>query len=171
MYIKSISDLAEDEIDKKNLDELYKYFSNNKAGLIPYQDRGLKIPKPPEGLEYHKLGTMEHHVCDGAAKRMKHQKASWSKAGAGNLGRILCIKVCGSIHDTLSNLSKVVLSERYSEKIEKVLSEAKTPVKDGKGYRYPVNGSIPFKDCFSTNGRKAIIGMLGERSYTDLMYR
>jgi hypothetical protein len=171
LYIKSISELSEEESEKKKLGELYEYFSNNKEGLIPYQERGLKIPTPPEGLEYHNLGTMEHHVCDGAAKRMKHQKASWSKVGAGNLGRILCIKMCGSIYDTVSSLSKVVLPERFTEKIEGVLSAAKAPVKDGKGYYYPVNGSVPFKETFVTNGRKAIITMLSDKGGADLIYR
>ena len=163
LYIKSISELSEDGNEKKKLSELHEYFSSNRDGLIPYQERGLKLPKPPEGLEYRNLGTMEHHVCDGAAKRMKHQKASWSKKGAGNLGRILCIKVCGTIYEKVSSLSRVALPERFSEKIEEVLSAAKAPMKDGKGYCYPVNGGIPFTDTFATNGRKAIIRMLGDR--------
>ena len=29
------------------------------------------MPEPSEGLEYRNLGTMEHHVCDGAAKAPK----------------------------------------------------------------------------------------------------
>ncbi|MGI6734044.1 MAG: hypothetical protein ACOX4J_07760 [Anaerovoracaceae bacterium] len=49
---------------------------------------------------------MEHQVCDGAAKRMKHQKASWSKQGASNLGQILCKKVCGKLHQTVTSSIK-----------------------------------------------------------------
>lgn len=171
VYIKGISELAEEEADKKKLKELYEYFSNNKEGLIPYQERGLKLPSPPEGLEYRNLGTMEHQVCDGAAKRMKHQKASFSKAGAANLGHILCKKVCGNLYETITSLSRTLFPERYTEKIEEVLSAAKASVKDGKGYHYPVNGGIPFKESFVTNGSKAILNMINDRSSVDLIYR
>lgn len=105
-------------------------------------------------------------MCDGAAKRMKHQKASWSKEGAGNLGRMLCVKMCGSLYERVSSLSRTALPACYSENIEAVLSAAKAPKKDGKGYSYPLNGSIPFANTYVTNGRKAIMQMLGERSLT-----
>jgi hypothetical protein len=169
-YVKGITELAEEETEKKKLKELYEYFSSNKEGLIPYQERGLKLPEPPEGVEYRNLGTMEHQVCDTAAKRMKHQKASWSKSGAGNLGRILCRKVCGNLYDTVTTLSRMALPERYIETIEEVLSAAKAPKKDGRGYLYPVRGRNPFTEAFMTNGRKAILSMLGDRSGSELIY-
>lgn len=171
IYIKGISELTGEETEKKKLKELYEYFSSNKEGLIPYQERGLMLPTPPKGLEYRNLGTMEHHVCDGAAKRMKHQKASWSKAGAENMGRLLCKKVCGNLYDTITSLSRTVLPERYIEKIEEVLSAAKAPKKDGRGYQYPVRGKMPFTEAFMTNGRKAILNILGDRSSSELIYR
>jgi hypothetical protein len=89
-YLRWIGEQEEEPDEQKKLLKLYQYFRSNQEGLIPYQERGLKLPSPPVGVEYRNLGTMEHHVCDGAAKRMKHQKASWSKQGASNLGRILC---------------------------------------------------------------------------------
>lgn len=171
LYIKGITELAEDEVEKKKLKELHKYLHSNKEGLIPYQERGLKLPAPPEGVEYRNLGTMEHHVCDGAARRMKHQKASWSKQGAANLGRILCKKVSGKLHETVLSLSKTVLPERYIETIEEVLSAAKAPLKDGRGYQYPVTGKKPFTGTFVTNGRKAILNMLSNRNCSELIYR
>lgn len=170
-FIKGIAEIAEEEVDRKNLMGLYEYFSNNKEGLLPYQERGLLLPEPPEGVEYRNLGTMEHHVCDGAAKRMKHQKASWSKAGAGNLGRLLCRKVCGSLYETVTSLSRVTLPEHYTERIEEILSAARAPKKDGKGYLYPVRGRRPFTGAFMTNGRKAILGLLENRSCSELIYR
>jgi len=170
-YVKGITELAEEETEKKKLKELYEYFSSNREGLIPYQERGLNLPITPKGLEYRNLGTMEHQVCDGAAKRMKHQKASWSKAGAANLGRILCKKACGNLYDTITTLSRTVLPERFTEKIEEVLSAAKAPTKDGRGYLYPVRGSRPFTGTSLTNGRKAILSMLSDRYSTELIYR
>jgi len=171
LYIDGISQLALEEIEKTRLKDLHTYFSSNKEGLIPYQERGLKLPRPPKGLEYRNLGTMEHQVCDGAAKRMKHQKASWSKEGAANMGRILCIKACRNLYRAVTTLSKTVLPERYTETIEEVLSAAKTPIRDGKGYLYPVRGKDPFNGTFVTNGRKAILNMISERSSTELIYR
>lgn len=170
-YIKGISELTQEEAEKKKLTELYEYFSNNKEGLIPYQERGLKLPTPPKGVEYRNLGTMEHQVCDGAAKRMKHQKASWSKAGAENMGRLLCKKACGNLYDTITTLSRTLLPERYIETIEEVLSSTKAPKKDGRGYLYPVRGKTPFTEAFMTNGRKAILSMLNDRSGSELIYR
>ena len=170
-YIKGIAELAEEEAAKKRLMELYGYFSSNKEGLLPYQERGLKIPEPPEGVAYRNLGTMEHHVCDGAAKRMKHQKASWSRAGAGNLGRLLCRKVCGSLYETVTSLSWRSLPEHYTEKVEEVLSAARAPKKDGKGYLYPVRGGRPYEGAFVTNGRKAVLNLLENRNCSGLIYR
>ena len=171
IYIKRMAEIAEEEMEKKKLHELHEYFHSNKEGLIPYQERGLQLPTPPAGIEYRNLGKMEHHVCDGAAKRMKHQKASWSKQGAANLGRILCKKVCGNLHETIRSLSRTMLPERYAETIEENLSAAKAPPKDGKGYQYPITGKSPFKDTFLTNGRKAILRMLNDRSGAELIYR
>lgn len=171
LYIKSKSILAENEKEQKKLTELYEYFKNNKEGLIPYQERGLNLPKPPKGVVYRNLGTMEHHVCDGAAKRMKHQKASWSKKGAENMARLLGIKTCGNLPSTVTSLVRTMLPEHYTEVIEEVLSAGKAPKKDGKGYLYPAKGNHPFADTFMTNGRKAILGMLGDRTATELVYR
>lgn len=171
LYIKDISELAEDEAEKKKLAELHEYFSSNKDGLIPYQERGLMLPEPPVGVEYRNLGTMEHQVCDSAAKRMKHQKASWSKKGAANLGRILCRKTCGTLYETITSLSRAVLSERYTEEIEGVLSATKAPKKDGRGYQYPVRGCRPYVGAFLTNGRKAILDMFNYRHSTELSFR
>ncbi len=159
-FIWEAAENAKDERNEKNLKKLYVYFYNNKEGLTPYQERGIKLPEPPTGLVYRNLGTMEHHVCDSAAKRMKHQKASWSKRGALNMARILNIKICGDLHQRVTGLSKTVLPAHYTEVIEEVLSAAKVPAKEGKGYNYPVVGSAPLANTFMTNGRRAILGLL-----------
>ena len=170
-YLKAIAGIEEDEKERKKLFEIYTYFKNNRDGLVPYQERGLKIPTPPKGVSYRNLGTMEHHVCDAAAKRMKHQKGSWSISGATNMSKILCIKATSSVYEKISQLATTTLPERYTEKVEEVLSAAKAPDKVGKNYRYPVNGGTPFKDSFVTNGRKAIQDLVSIRTYTDLVYK
>ncbi len=72
-YIQILADSVEDEKEEKKLRELYRYFNNNKEGLIPYQSRGLEIPEPHDkDIIYRTLGTMEHHICDIIAQRMKN---------------------------------------------------------------------------------------------------
>lgn len=78
-YVRELSEQTEDVKEKERLLELYGYLLNNKEGLIPYQQRGLYFPTPPPGVIYRNLGTMEYHICDIIAQRMKNRKASWSK--------------------------------------------------------------------------------------------
>ena len=87
------------------------------------------------------------------------------------MARLLCRKACGNLYDAVTSLSGEVLPEHYREPIEEVLSSAKAPQKDGKGYQYPNKGRNPFAETFVTNGRKAILGMLGDRYATELVYR
>ena len=163
--------MAEDEKNKEKLTELHQYLSNNKEGLIPYKERNLKLPPAPEGVEYRQLGTMEHHICDIIAQRMKHRKASWSIKGSENLGKILTQKVCKTLYEKITNLSTIILPERYTQEICQIISAAKTPTKDGKGYRYPIIGKTPFEGVFITNGRKAIQSMIKDKNATALIYR
>lgn len=59
-YIEALANSIGDEKEEKRLNDLYSYFNENRYGLIPYQERGLNIPPPPEGIVYRNLGTMEH---------------------------------------------------------------------------------------------------------------
>ena len=58
IYRNSLSDEAEIE----DVEELIRYYENNREGLLPYQSQELELPDPPEGLEYRNMGTMENHV-------------------------------------------------------------------------------------------------------------
>lgn len=172
-YIQILADSVEDEKEEKKLRELYRYFNNNKEGLIPYQSRGLEIPEPHDkDIIYRTLGTMEHHICDIIAQRMKNRKASWSIEGAGNLGKILAAKASKKLHEIIEQYSKITLSEEKSREIIEILSAAKAPKKDGKGKDGNIHkGQIPFNNCYNTNGRKAIRNIFKMKSYSDLTYR
>ena len=85
IYWNSLSD--DDEI--QDVEELIRYYENNREGLLPYQSQGLDLPEPPEGLEYRNMGTMENHVWSVIAKRMKHGHRSWSRRGGNHLAKIL----------------------------------------------------------------------------------
>jgi hypothetical protein len=171
-YIDALANSIKDEKAEKKLRDLYTYFNANRHGLIPYQARGLDIPTPPEGLVYRNLGTMEHHICDIIAQRMKHRKASWSIKGAGNLGKLLAAKASKQLHEVIEKFSKIVLPENKTNEILQILSAAKAPRKDGKGKDGNIHkGHIPFTNCYITNGRKAIRSMFSMKNFNDLIYR
>ena len=163
---------TEDEKEQKRLKELYKYFKENRDGLIPYQERGMDIPKPPAGIEYRSLGTMEHHICDIIAQRMKHRKASWSIEGAGNLGKLLAAKAGKRLNEVIEKYSKIILPGEKTYEIIEILNSSKAPKKDGKGKEGNIHrGQMPFTNCSVTNGRKAIRSMFNMRNFSDLIYR
>ena len=172
VYIAGLANDTEDEKEQKKLKELYSYFKENRDGLIPYQKRGLDIPEPPIGLEYRNLGTMEHHICDIIAQRMKHRKASWSIEGASNLGKLLAAKASRRLNEVVEKYSKIILPEEKTHEIIEILSSSKAPKKDGKGKDGNIHkGQRPFTNYPVTNGRKAIRSMFNMRNFSDLIYR
>ena len=172
LYIARLLTNTEDEKEQRRLKELYKYFKENRDGLIPYQERGMDIPKPPAGIEYRSLGTMEHHICDIIAQRMKHRKASWSIEGAGNLGKLLAAKAGKRLNEVIEKYSKIILPGEKTYEIIEILNSSKAPKKDGKGKEGNIHrGQIPFTNCSVTNGRKAIRSMFNMRNFSDLIYR
>lgn len=70
--MKIYRDSLSDETEIKDVEELLKYYINNREGLIAYQSQGLNLPEHPDGLEYRNMGTMENHIWSVIAKRMKH---------------------------------------------------------------------------------------------------
>jgi len=156
----------------KKLTVLEKYIQNNKDGIVVYKDReNLKIPTPPEGLEYRNLGTMERNV-NIFAKRMKRAK-SWSEKGATNLAKIIALKMGKSFKDKISALVSGKLSERLTERFEETIKSTNTALsKMVKKSVYPLHrGEIPFSNCKVTNGRKAIRSMFDLKPFSEIVYR
>ncbi len=133
VYIEALSNSVEDEEERENILKLWTYFSNNKDGLLPINRRGLKLPEPPEGKEYRRMGAMESNIFTILGNRMKGRRACWSVDGGNNLARLLCLKFTDKLSGELKNLSPIVLSERYSEELPIIMS-AKVPTHAGKGY-------------------------------------
>lgn len=129
-----LSDSVSDDDEQDNLLKLYDYFSNNKNDLIPCHRRGLPIPLPPEGKVYRRMGAMESNVFTLVGNRMKGRRFCWSIDGGNNLAKLLCLKVTGKLSDTLQNLTRVVLPEKYAEEVITGLSAAKVTQSIGKGY-------------------------------------
>jgi hypothetical protein len=160
----------ESEIEK--LETLEKYIKNNMDGIISYKDRDeVKLPVPPEGLEYRTLGTMERNV-NIFAKRMKGAK-SWSEKGASNLSKIIALKIGKGFNDKIASLISGKLSERLTERFNETIKTRKEEIhKAAKKCVYPMHrGEIPFTNCKVTNGRKAIRSMFDLRNFSELVYR
>lgn len=160
----------EKEVEK--LRTLENYIKNNIDGVIVYKDReNISLPQAPEGTEYRNLGTMERNV-DIFAKRMKGAK-SWSEKGADNLSKIIALKMGKGFKDKIAALISGKVSERLTERFEETLSSSKAGLK--KTIRkavYPLNrGQIPFSNCKTTNGRKAIRSMFDLKAFTEIVYR
>lgn len=139
IYKDSLSD--DDEIEKA--EDLIKYLKNNQEGLISYKERGIELPESPEGLIYRNMGTMESNVWTVIAKRMKKNHTSWSIKGGNNLAKILAKKCSGKLNEVAAKLKMPMFEHAVAQQIEKdILMSAKAPKKDGKGYAYPIQGSL-----------------------------
>ena len=89
------------------------------------------------------MGTMENHIWSIIAKRMKHNHTSWSIKGGNNLAKILAKKCSGRLNEVASKLKLPVFDGYVAKRIEKeILSASKIKKKTGKGYEYPVKGSL-----------------------------
>ena len=160
------------ESEVKKLSELEEYLRNNIDGIVSYKNREhIEIPKPPEGIEYRNLGTMERNV-NIFAKRMKGAK-SWSINGATNLSKIIALKIGKGFNDKIAALVSGKLSERFLERFnEEIVNTKSTMRKAVKKAVYPMHhGEIPFSDCNVTNGRKVIRNMFNLQPFTEMKYK
>ena len=101
---------------------------------------------------------------------MKHHGASWSIAGANNLGKLLALKTSKTLTETIRKISQIILPETMTTDIIEILSSAKAPKKDGYGNEFR-NCSRHFVNASMTNGRKAILKMLEWQEAWDLVIR
>ena len=155
----------QDEKAQKKLNDLYKYFYNNKDNLLTWQERGLELPTPPCGISYRGMGTQESNNTLYAL-RMKHHRGAWSESGANNMARILSYRSTIGLETILGTLPEPEpIVEIYAEP----LSAAQAPKCDGKGYGADwLHAPMPFENAFTTNGREAIKGMLRQRPLAGL---
>ena len=171
-----IDNNKEEKIFKK-LEDLYNYLASNRDGLVPYKLRdNIKLPTPPEGVEYRQLGTMEHHICDVLAQRMKGRKMSWSINGADNLAKILAEKFSNRLFDTVDKIYRNIIPNDVIETIVKEvplpLSAADVNRKAKKSSIYKIHSvPIPYSDAAVNMGRKIIRDLCGIRDFGDISYK
>lgn len=146
-YLEIYRDSLDKDADIENVNKLISYFTSNREGLLPYQERGIEIPESPEGLVYKNMGTMENHIWSIIARRMKHNHTSWSIKGGNHLAKILAKKCAGKLYEVTEKLRVPVFEEEKLEKIkENILSSSRIKERVGQGYRYPVMGSFAYAD-------------------------
>lgn len=142
-YLEIYKNSLSEEEAIADVEELIRYYENNREGLLRYQSQGLDLPEPPEGLEYRNMGTMENHVWSVIAQRMKHNHTSWSIRGGNHLAKILAKKCSGKLEEVTKELAQRIFEETKVEELYgEILMSAKAPKKDGKGYEYPVFGHV-----------------------------
>ena len=162
-YIEAYATSVEspDATDKgsKKATELLEYLAANRKGLIPYQRRGLNLPKEQPGIVYKNLGTQENHNCSVITQRMKHRRMSWSIAGANNIAKLLVRKENKTLYDTIERYTDgIIMATRLNEVVE-ILSAAKAPKYDGKGNKDGNirKGHFMLRDAMMTGSRKAFV--------------
>ena len=157
---------AQDEPTQDKLSKLYGYFHSNTDSLLTWQERGIGLPSPPEGIVYRGMGVQESSNCL-ITQRMKNRRGSWSDGGASNMARILCFRGTIGLDAILCDLPEPEPIEAFAEP----LSAAKAPLHDGKGYGADwLFAPMPFDEAFKTHGREAIRGMLRMKPVSALHF-
>lgn len=160
-YIRIYADSVDsnDRTDKRssNAKKLYEYLSNNKEGLLPYQERGIKIPEAKPGIVYKNMGVQENQNCTTITLRMKHRRMRWSENGANNMAKALYRKENRELADTIERYTDGLVFTMQMQEIVQTLSAAKAPKKDGKGNIYVdvITHHMPLLDAMRTASRKA----------------
>ena len=161
-YLEIYRNSLSDETEIEDVEDLIRYYENNREGLVPYQSQNLKLPEPPEGLEYRNMGTMENHVWSVIAKRMKHGHRSWSRRRENHLAKILAKKCSGKLYEVTERLRRLIFEgEKVEELYGEILMAAKVPKKEGKGYEYPAIGHIVGLNGKIQGERKRLLYMAG----------
>lgn len=162
-YIRIYADSVEssDASDKRsrNAKKLYEYLSSNKDGLLPYQERGIKIPEAPSGIVYKNMGVQENQNCTTITLRMKHRRMRWSVNGANNMAKTLYRKENRELVGTLERYTDGLVFPMQMQEIVQTLSAAKAPKKDGRGNAYAdaITYHMPLLDAMRTASRKAFV--------------
>ena len=151
LYEKRIEDLIscieaqlnsiQDETEIDGLNKLLSYYTENKASLLSYYDRGIEIveTREPGKVHHARLGSMESNVFTLIGNRMKDRRCCWSIAGANHLASLLCLKHTTGFESLFQPLPPLPKPEAKAEEEEagSILPASKIPERIGKGYSFP----------------------------------
>lgn len=157
VYATSVESPDEKDTRSKKARELYKYLSNNREGLLPYDKQGKKIPEPQAGVIYKGMGVQENQNCTVITLRMKNRRMRWSVNGANNLAKALYRKENRELMETIERYTDGLIFTLQMGEIVETLSAAKAPKKDGKGNPYVdvISAHMPILEAMQTASRKA----------------
>jgi len=168
-YIEALSKSYEEPKQVNQIKDLLAYFTNNRDLLLTWEERGLKLPTPPEGIVYRSLGTQEHSNANIICSRMKHNGTSWSTDGGGKMALMLCLRSYGGDPNWIYD--NTAIQPTGISSLPEPLSAAKTPDHDGHGYDGGRHGGWPFAGASVTNGRKALRNIFEQRSFPQIRYQ
>lgn len=161
IYADSVAtDDENDDREEKAL-ELKRYLKNQNEKLRRYDNRGIDIPKAPEGIVYKYLGTQENQNATVAAGRMKHGRRRWSVKGAHNMAQLLCHSENGDLIAAVNRFTDRYLPDSMIE--TEILSVAKSPRVDGKGNNPYVDRfgcHLPILDSSNSRSVKMFKGLI-----------
>lgn len=161
-YLTAYKDSLSDDVEIEKAETLLSYLMANKEGLLPYQKRGIELPKSPEGLVYKNMGTMENHIWSIIARRMKHNHTSWSISGGNHLAKILAKKCSGKLYEVTEQLRIPVFEEEKPEEIKgDILQAGQIRKRVESGYAYPVTGHLMGLDTATRGDRRKTLAMAG----------
>lgn len=157
VYATSVESPDEKDTKSKKALELYKYLSNNRDGLLPYDKQGKEIPKPQTGIVYKTMGVQENQNCTVITLRMKNRRMRWSVKGANNLAKALYRKENKELIETIERYTDGLIFTMQMQEIVETLSAVKAPKKDGKGNPYAdvISAHMPLLEAMQTASRKA----------------
>lgn len=159
IYAASVESPDEKDTKSQKARELYKYLSNNREGLLPYDKQGKEIPEPPAGVIYKGMGVQENQNCTVITLRMKNGRMRWSVKGANNLAKALYRKENRELIETIDRYTDGLIITPQMGEIVETLSAGKAPKKDGKGNPYAdvITAHMPLKEAVQTASRKAFL--------------
>lgn len=157
IYATSMESPDEKDNRSKKARELYKYLSNNRDGLLPYDKQGRRIPEAKSGTIYKSMGVQESQNCTVITLRMKNRRMRWSASGANNLAKALYRKENKELIETIERHTDGLVFTMQIQEVVKTLSAAKAPKKDGKGNPYAdvIRAHMPLLDAMQSASRKA----------------
>ena len=89
------------------------------------------------------MRTMEGYIWSIIARRTTYGHRSFSIRGGNHLAKILAKKCSGKLYEVTERLKKPILEQEKTELIcEEILTAAKAPRKEEKGYEYPAIGHV-----------------------------
>lgn len=148
-------------------DKLYKLFSGNYNGLMPYKLRNIQLPDRPESFEYRTMGIMEPTVCNLVTLRMKVRKMNWLLKGA----KLLTLRSGGKLYEVLDTLyTDIANDDQLAKMVEKVVQMSAAQVNKKSKYSdyYSIKGAL-CQDM--TKRRKTIRNLVENRVASELVLR